>query len=295
LYNDLDDNSSNEPVKGGVKSSNQNPNVLIKTPMRLFAERKNGYLASLGSTLQKPTDVKSAQGSIKQSSIQENMSPIIYPSPDADVTADTEKSELDKKYPNGFKLKAKGPNPLITTKITTNKKSPPNLVESNPVENNSVDTSLDVKGVKFDKSPEPTTLNSLNVIDNLEIKEIKVDNVLSSDATVKLNPSADPSSDVSKVQNEPEIVKSVDIVSKEVIVNNQDSALIKEVNKDSEINSKPIIKEDSSLIVPSVLDLRKPVDQPLSVDSVVDVAPVVSPNTENSIIVESETRSSLVN
>ena len=83
IYNDLDENLANEPVKGGIKNTNLKVPNQIKTPMKVFSERKNGYLSSSLSSFQENySEAKRANptSSIKQQ--QQSFNPdssVIYP------------------------------------------------------------------------------------------------------------------------------------------------------------------------------------------------------------------------
>ena len=86
--NDLEEPVANDQVKGGIKNSNP---TQIKTPMKLFSERKNGYQfgSSLSSLQEKFSEAKRVNpGSLKSQQISPDNS-VIYPSIDSDLNEET--------------------------------------------------------------------------------------------------------------------------------------------------------------------------------------------------------------
>lgn len=291
IYNDLDDHDSNEPVKGGVKkSTNQNPS--IKTPMKVFSERKNSHLSSSLSTFQeKLTGLKRPINSIKQSqsTIQENLTPIVYPNSDLnDNTANRPSFENaesdDKKTENLFKK---------TSKINTKSKSTTTTTTQIPELSSTTTEKLNLEIKSTSSTTEqPTTLNSLNVIDNLEIKDVKVDSV----------PLNDPSNVVSKTEISKPAVE-VEVAKLDVVVTRPElpeinaPLVVPIVKSDNNVaNSvKPpselIIMENSKVAetIPQIDVRKKEVSKGETNKLSVDIS------TENSLILENETNGPLIN
>lgn len=285
LYNDLEDHSSNEPVKGGIKNTNQNPT--IKTPMKLFSERKNGYLSSsLGSFQEKLSGTKLANpSSIKQSSIQESSSSIIYPNPDSDLNENTahlpvldlNEKKIESSLKKGSKTNPKSKPSLtsIQPSSTTTTTVIPIKIENtvNTVKDTAVNDETNLKTNQLNKvasssaQDQPaTTLSSLNIIDNLEIKEIKIDTVaISEPNVVKIN-SLNESPNVSKAPADvvkPEEVAETETVKLETVVvkpeevaNKPVDVLIKEVliANNQEVANKPesIVNNETPVAKPEV-------------------------------------------
>lgn len=248
--NDLEDTASNDQVKGGVKNSNPNQ---IKTPMKLFSERKNGYQfgSSLSSLQEKFSEAKRANaGSIK--SQQSSPDSVIYPSADSDLneeTANLPVLDLDLNPVKGSTKGSADAKSKVKTKISSQTADAPS-----PIKPASNESPVKVEGPVKVESPVKTETPA------------KIESPVKEETPVKIETPT-------KIETPAKIESPTKVDSIPVKVENS--------KESSNVNDAPTINESSSDVLNSKVASPSSTEQPAT--TLLSPAANPAPNAEISI------------